>query len=350
MSFCKKRGVKSPKRRSVAELLRSWRKHKNWEMAQKKRGLRGAEAYEEEEVESRTIKYLEGITEQLQSMKTDFNSLRTDISAVKAEVKANNQEIKTIKTDITKNFDDFKEEISGKFDQLKLKTEDNEKEIQQNKTQTQELSREVETLQQWSHLADEKFELLEVQARIGNLRFRGIPETFGKSNLKQDFEKELQEFLQTEDPITFGKIFCVNTRAAFNRAFPREVFVTFDSKNIREAILLKQRSDTLVIHEQEIQIFQDLPRETLRRRAELHFLRRILLKKQIRYFWKIPFALEVVLSTGRHIIKTIAQAHALARQLESDYQGDSLPPAPTPSEAPPPPDQPAPLDLPGPSK
>ena len=118
-----------PKKRSAADLLRFWRRNKGREMALKKRGVRGAEALEEEEVESRTIKYLEGITEQLQGMKSDFNSLRSDISSVKVEVKANNQEIKTIKTDITKKIDDFKEEISVKFDQLKLKTEDNEKEI-----------------------------------------------------------------------------------------------------------------------------------------------------------------------------------------------------------------------------
>ena len=49
-------------------------------MALKKRAVRGAEALEEEEAESRTIKYLEGITEQLQGMKSDFNSLRSDIS------------------------------------------------------------------------------------------------------------------------------------------------------------------------------------------------------------------------------------------------------------------------------
>ena len=173
---------------------------------------------------------------------------------------------------------------------------------------------------------------MEVRGRIRNLRFRGIPESFGKSNLKQEFEKELQAFLQIEDPISFEKIYRVNSRATPNRAFPRELFVSFDNRNTREAILTKQRSDTLIIHEQEIQIFQDLPRETLRKRAELLFLRKILRNKNIRYYWKVPFALEVVLPTGRRFIKTIAQAHALARHLDPHYQEASPSQVPISSE------------------
>ena len=181
----------------------------------------------------------------------------------------------------------------------------------------------------------EKIELLETQGKICNLRFRGVPEEFGKTDLKKDFTEVIEEFIQSKQPVTIEKIYWVNSREASRRKLNRDIFVAFDSKAVRDEIWRKQRANSLQIQDQRIAIFQNLPRTTLARRAEFDFLRCILIQRGIRYYWKIPFALEVFLTQGKQTIKMIEE---LADQLASQ---------PTPKPTLPPPLAP---EIPGSSK
>ena len=166
--------------------------------------------------------------------------------------------------------------------------------------------------------SEEKIELLEVQIRNKNLLLRGVSEKFGQSNLREEFEAECQKFMETEYLIDIEKIFRLNSKVAKKRNLPRDILVSFNSKSTRDEILNKHRESPWNIDGKDIIIFQDLPRETLRRRGDFYFHKQILYHKQIRFFWKIPFALEILLSSGRKVIKTLTEARELADYLTKD--------------------------------
>ena len=258
-----------------------------------------------------------------------------EIKACKLELESTKQEIKSYKEELNKKFDEWKEESSARFNQIEETVNKNSKDICELQDLSAEIIKDVDTLNTWTIAADDKLQVLEAQGKNRNLRFRKIPEQFGLTNLKSEFVKEIEKFIVPDQPVLIENIFRVNSRLARERNWDRDIFVTFDSKIIRDQILARQRSTPLTIQGKKILIFQDLPRDTLRRRGEFNFLRNILLQKNIRYRWKVPFALEVIFAGGNQIIKTIDEARALAHQLSTQPNPATVPPAPlqTPTSA-----------------
>ena len=226
---------------------------------------------------------------------------------MKTELKSLKTESKNTKKELNRKFDDFQEELSNKIDEIKMATETNTKDIKENKEQIAEVTKGVAELESTAHTSEDKIEILETQIRNKNLRLRGISENFGKDNLRTEFEEVIQKILETEDSIDIDKIFRINSKIAKKKGFSRDIFVSFYSKAIRDEIFRKHRDSPLNIEEKDVIILQDLPRDTLRKRREFHFLKQILISKEIRYFWKIPFALEIRLDSGKRVIRTVAE-------------------------------------------
>ena len=270
-----------------------------------------------------------------------------EIKACKLELESTKQEIKSYKEELNKKFDEWKEESSARFNQIEVTVNKNSKDICELQDLSAEIIKDVDTLNTWTIAADDKLQVLEAQGKNRNLRFRKIPEQFGLTDLKSEFVKEIEKFIVPDQPVLIENIFRVNSRLAREKNWDRDIFVTFDSKIIRDQILARQRSTPLTIQGKKILIFQDLPRDTLRRRGEFNFLRNILLQRNIRFRWKVPFALEVIFPGGNQIIKTIDEAQALAQQLSAQPKPATVPPAPL--ETPAPTDQPGPAPTPGPS-
>ncbi|XP_060112426.1 uncharacterized protein LOC132584539 [Heteronotia binoei] len=171
----------------------------------------------------------------------------------------------------------------------------------------------------WIEKAEQTVEILETQHRSNNLRFRGISEDFGRQNLEEKFRELLQDYLKIQgNCLDFDQIFRVNSKSAFMNQLPRDIFVRFSHKKTRDAILRKQRDLAFKVAEKEIKIFQDLPPSVLRKRKDFDFLTQILQEKEIRYQWKIPFAIEVDLPRGRKVIKTEEQAKLLVEELQAE--------------------------------
>ena len=325
MSYWKQRQVKSPEEKTVRERFQFWKHHRESAMTT----TRTKTKKDEEEAEAVSLvsitKAIENLSKQMQSMN---QGLTQEIKACKVEIKTNSKEIKACKEELNKKLDDWKEESDVRFTRLEEDMSKNITEISEIQSLSTEIVKEVETLQTWSIAADEKIELLETQGKIRNLRFRGVPEDFGKSDLKKEFTEAIEEFIQPKQPVIIEKIYRVNSREASRRKLSRDIFVAFESKTVRDEIWRKQRANSLQIKDQSIAIFQDLPRTTLTRRAEFDFLRRVLIQRGIRYYWKIPFALEVILTQGKQTIRTIEEAKELADQLASQ-------PVPKPTLPPP---------------
>lgn len=90
---------------------------------------------------------------------------------------------------------------------------------------------------------------------------------------------------------------------------PWDIFVKFTYKK------------TLILHwinrvESSLKVLGNLPLALLRKRKDFDFLRQILQKKDIKYYWRIPYDLEVLLPKGS-IISMIEQAKQLSEEIST---------------------------------
>ena len=152
-------------------------------MTTKKYELRGAEGGEDESLLVQLNKNISRLMEEVSSMKTEFKSLKT--------------ESKNTKKELNRKFDDFQEELTNRFDEIKTAIDTNTKDIKENRTQILEVSKEVAEIEGRTKNSEEKIEILETQIRNKNLLLRGISENFGRTNLREEFEEEIQKILET---------------------------------------------------------------------------------------------------------------------------------------------------------
>ncbi|XP_077189895.1 uncharacterized protein LOC143835699 [Paroedura picta] len=234
--------------------------------------------------------------------------------------KGNSEILEAVKK-VEKEVQDIKKELSDRIDGLEKVVDKNINQLATHQTRIQCVE---DNQQERERVAEDKFEVLEVESKARNIKIKGMPEEFGKTDLRKEITESLEDYLEEEE-IRIDKVYRVYSKAAARKKQPRDILVSFDSKVIRNNLLQKLRETPLKLADQEIQIFQDLPADTLRKRAQFHFLRQILIAKEIRYFWRIPFALEVILPPGRKTIRMLQQAQELADNLSQGTSGAGSP-------------------------
>ncbi|XP_077187429.1 uncharacterized protein LOC143834486 [Paroedura picta] len=255
---------------------------------------------------------------------------KQDISEILHGLSALTEEILRAKDDLTKEIATLRKEeaeLMNNIADLEKRVADNTRGIEKVHIEATKAAKEMKETKE---RLEGRLEVLEVQGRSRNIRLRGISENFGQKDLEQEFKESIRKYLQIEE-VRIENIFRVNSREATRRKQPRDILVCFDSMKIRDAVLHKNRDEPYTVQEQEVKVFQDLPADLLRKRADFHFLRQKLIQREIRYFWRVPFALEVLLPAGRRVIKTVEEAQKLADQLSKDQpmEKDEEPPRPS---------------------
>ncbi|XP_077173797.1 uncharacterized protein LOC143827787 [Paroedura picta] len=297
---------RSPKKKLKVDVTAFWRRKKDMSTAAKAKKIKEKE--KELERLKRQQQDQEELEESSEEESLDMEKIARLLEKHSKEIKAYTDEaLKKQSKELSKEIQDIKKELTDSIDGIKTLVEGNTKQLKEHNVK-------IEKLEGWRVGADDKFEILQTEVRSRNVKIRGAPESFGKEDLKKELTEAIASYLEEEE-VKIEKAYRVNSRAAKRNNQPRDILVGFESKSAKNALQGKHREDPFTLEDQEVKIFQDLPPEILQKRAQFHFLRQILIGQNIRYFWKIPFALEVILPTGRRIIKTLQQAQELADTL-----------------------------------
>lgn len=251
--------------------------------------------------------------------KTELNELilqelRDFKKSFKAEIK---EELKENRTEMLKDIHNEIEVLVGKIDKTNEDVQAIKKESQETNKKINFLEGKVETLEAKLSQSEQTILLLENKLRERSIKLRGVPEE-KEENLFEKVIPLIARFIDMEEDYLetqVEKIFRINTKIAREKKLPRDILIGFVNIRIKEEILQQSYKDKLMIEDNVIEIFKDLPPQTLKRRQDFKFLTDILQDKDISYRWNKTEGVSVLYNQKRHLINTTEKAKVFLTKL-----------------------------------
>lgn len=147
-----------------------------------------------------------------------------------------------------------------------------------------ELKGEIKTLKLEHKEQAYRAEDQENRDRRKNLRIRGLPEPSQTENLKEVIGRVFNPIILKEESneIKIERVHRIRRPQGMSIDIPRDIIVRFESWEVKNHIWRNLKGKSPITFEgKEIQIFQDLSQETLRRRRTLKPLLKILQEQEI---------------------------------------------------------------------
>ena len=172
--------------------------------------------------------------------------------------------------------------------------EEVEKKVDYNVTSVKKLEDEIKALKINQREQAYKLEEQENRDRRKNIRIRGVPETTEAEDLSETIRKICNPILEREitSPLKIERAHRIRRARERAQEYPRDIIVRFESWEEKNQLWRKLRGKSpLEFDQHNIQIYQDLSQETLRRRRSFRPLLRVMQEQGIQYNWGFPACL-----------------------------------------------------------
>lgn len=243
-----------------------------------------------------------------QNMKKEIKTLRADI---KQDFRSELSEIRESLEDLTKDMNNAKQRLSN----LEEKTDNIVEEVIKMKDKDkQEAERRL----------DEKA-IEDYKLRENCLKIRGLKEEKGE-NLYERLIPILAEYteMQVQDlHWEINKMFRLNSAIAKEKDWPRDIVIYFLRKRMRDLILEMSYKKSLIVEEEELKIYKDVPKRILRRRESYKFLTVLLNKHSIKYRWEKLEGLSVFFKQKWFKLNSVQKAKDFWKKCSKEIKKDT---------------------------
>lgn len=215
-------------------------------------------------------------------------------------------------------------ELRGEIDQIGERTDTLENKFDEMINYVQAIEEENHNLRLSVSQLQLQQEDLENRERRQNLRFRGIPETVGDSDLRTYLLGLFNTLAPTVVDIDWRLDRAHRSLAPRPPAGarPRDVIVKFHYFESKETLIIATRNKPHLTYKgAKLQIFSDLSPITLAKRRSLRPITLHLQHHKIPYYWGFPFRLTVSKDGVQHTLRELLEGEAFLKSL-------GLPPLP----------------------
>ncbi|XP_042309475.1 uncharacterized protein PF11_0207-like [Sceloporus undulatus] len=252
---------------------------------------------------------------QMANLLEEFKSFKKDM---KQEMRENREEIKE---QVRKEVD----KLGGKIERISEEIGEVKKEVKEVKIRACDLERTVKSVKERLQQEEGRGMQLELKYREKRFKLRGLSEC-ANEKLEERIIPALEEFLELEDgklETEIDRMFRINSIVARERKVPRDIVIYLLRTKIRDLIVQRSYKGKLVIENEEIQIFKDVPSQILKKRQEYKFLTRLLMKGNIEFRWERVEVVSFIYKQRRYRVDTIEKAKEMYDKLQKEWEDGS---------------------------
>ncbi|XP_034275175.1 uncharacterized protein LOC117666542 [Pantherophis guttatus] len=205
--------------------------------------------------------------------------------------------------------------MNDKIENIQQTMTKKEQRIQNVEIRAEQTEKKMEAMEQKLTLANRNLEetivFLEMEKAAFFLRFRNIVE-----DKEEDLVKVMTDLLATilqknkhDIQGDIDEVFRIQTNYTRRHKLPREVYMRFTKKTIRDEVYKRTRDEAMMYKGREIQILKQIPRRVREQRRQYQFLSTQLIKYNVTFRWLIPEGMLISWQEKKFRINTLDKGH-----------------------------------------
>ena len=283
---------------------------------------------------------LKKVSEDVKQTQSSVNSVNSTVNSatekLQAEIKESSQRLETSIGQIEQNVRKNREEINKVAQEVTvLKKETEEIKVVKEKIRTVEQKLDnidlenIEKIGSRQRSVEESLAFLQLQQGEGNLRLRGLPE-LEEGSLKDFIVTQFSTFWHLkEDEVSalIVKAFRFGTKGKKSSKTVSDCLIVLNNRYQRDYILDLHYKNNLVVQQNRVVLFKDIPKFFLDKRAPYNDLTAELRRRNISFSWEFPEGLTFMFKEKRIRIRSPADKQKFLDKHLEDFKGSALDPA-----------------------